>query len=212
MSYIIRNEYEADHRRVEELTRDAFWNLYVPGCDEHFLVHVIRNHPDFIPQLDLVIELDGEIVGSIIYAKSWLEDETGQRMEIISFGPVSVTPELQRKGIGSRLIQHSLTLAKEMGYKAVIIYGDPGNYCKHGFVSGKKLGISDAEGRFPYAMLALELQPGILLGKQWKYLSSNAYQIDPAEAEEFDKQFKLKKKEFRYTQELFMMSCSAYLD
>jgi len=212
MNLIIRKETEVDHRKVEEITREAFWNLYVLGCDEHYLVHVLRDHPDFIPELDLVIELDGGIVGSIMYAKSWLEDESGNIMESITFGPVSVLPKLQRKGIGSKLIQHSIKLAVELGFKAIVIYGDPVNYCKHGFVSGKKLGISDAEGRFPYAMLALELEPGILQGKKWKYASSDVYEVEPEAAEEFDRLFQPKKKEFSYTQEIFAMSCSAYLD
>ena len=83
---IIRNETEKDYRAVEELTREAFWNVYKPGADEHYFVHMMRKHPDFIPELAFVLELDGKIVGSIMYTKAWLEDETGARREILSFG------------------------------------------------------------------------------------------------------------------------------
>lgn len=212
MKLTIRRETKTDFRRVEEITREAFWNLYVPGCDEHFLAHVLRDCSDFIPELDLVIELDGEVIGNIMYTKSWLENEVGERIETITFGPVSVLPDYQRKGIGSRLIRYSIELAKELGHKAIIIFGDPHNYCKHGFISAKKLKISDLEGRFPYAMLVLELEEGALQNKDWKYISSLAYNISPEAAEEFDKQFEPKKKVYRYTQEEFSISCSAYID
>ena len=78
----IRLETEKDYRAVEELTREAFWNVYKPGADEHYYVHQMRNHPDFIPELAFVLELDGKIVGNIMYTKAWLEDESGARKDI----------------------------------------------------------------------------------------------------------------------------------
>ena len=104
MEVIIRNETENDYRVVEEVTREAFWNLYFPGCDEHYLVHKMRNHPDFLKEFDFVAEYDGKIVGNIMYTRAWLVDEPGKEMEIVSFGPISVLPAYQRKGIGSALI------------------------------------------------------------------------------------------------------------
>ncbi|MBP1694689.1 MAG: Acetyltransferase [Chloroflexi bacterium] len=96
MDILIRNETENDYRAVEEITREAFWNLYFPGCHEHYLVHIMRDHADFLKELDFVAECDGKIVGNIMYTKAWLVDETGKEMDIVSFGPISVLPEYQR--------------------------------------------------------------------------------------------------------------------
>ena len=112
----IRQETEKDYRAVEELTRNSFWNVYKPGADEHFYVHTMRNHPDFIPELAFVLEKYGEIIGNIMYTKAWLEDETGKRKEIVSFGPLCVAPEYQRQKLGKILIEHSFDAARKMGY------------------------------------------------------------------------------------------------
>ena len=112
----IRLETEKDYRAVEELTRNAFWNVYKPGADEHYYVHSMRNHSDFIPELAFVLEKEGTIVGNIMYSKAWLEDETGKRKEIVSFGPLCVAPEYQRKKLGKILIEHSFDVARKMGY------------------------------------------------------------------------------------------------
>lgn len=211
MDIHIRNEEEKDYRIVEELTREAFWNLYVPGCNEHYLTHIMRSHPDFIKELDFVAELDGKIVGNIMYTKSWLIDEQENEMEIVTFGPLCVLPGYQRKGIGGALIRHTLPLAKQRGAKVLAILGDPHNYCKHGFKNAMDLGISAMNGDHPFGMLALELEPGTLAGRNWKYRYSDVYEIDDQEAEAFDKTFPKKEKEYRYTQERFSMSIRAFL-
>ena len=100
----IRNEEERDYKKVEEVTRAAFWNLYVPGCDEHYLTHIMRSHEDFIRDLDFVIEVDGEIVGNIMYTKAKLIDESGEEKDILTFGPVCILPEYQRAGYGKKII------------------------------------------------------------------------------------------------------------
>ena len=102
---IVRNEKETDHRHVEELIRKAFYNLYVPGCTEHYLARVMRGHEDFIPELDLVLELDGRVIGSILYTKAKLSDAAGKEKEILTFGPVCIAPEYQRMGYGRRLME-----------------------------------------------------------------------------------------------------------
>lgn len=211
MKITIRNEQEQDFRRVEEVTREAFWNLFVPGCDEHYLVHIMRKHPDFIANLSLVALYENEIIGSIMYTRSWLFDESNNRMETLTFGPISVLPHFQRKGVGSELILYSVEMATKNGEKAIIIEGHPQNYCKHGFKCAKDCRISDMDGRFPYSLLVLELQKGSLQGHTWRYCSSDVYNVDPEEAMEFDKQFEPKKKEYRHTQEEFSIARSAYL-
>lgn len=106
--YIIRQETKADHQTVETLTREAFWNQSVPGCNEHYFVHTMRQHPDFVPELDLVLEREGKIIASVLYTHSWLEDQAGNRHRILTFGPLSVHPACQRKGYGKALLEESL--------------------------------------------------------------------------------------------------------
>jgi putative acetyltransferase len=208
---IIRNETENDHRVVEELTREAFWNLYSPGCVEHYLVHQMRDHPDFLKELDFVAEVDGKVVGNIMYTKAWLIDESGQEMDIVTFGPISVLPEYQRKGIGSALIGHTKHIAIKHGAKAIVILGDPHNYCKHGFKSSKDLNISDLNGDYPYGMLALELEEGALAGGKWQYRYSPVYEIDEKDAADYDNRFVKKEKGYSTTQEIFSIAFRAYL-
>ena len=211
MDIMIRNETEKDYRVVEEITREAFWNLYCPGCNEHYLVHTMRNHADFLKELDFVAEYDGKIVGNIMYTKTWLIDEAGRETEIVSFGPVSVLPAYQRKGIGSALITHTRNIAMQNGARAIVILGDPHNYCKLGFKSSKDLNISDMNGNYPHGMLALELEEGALAGHNWKYRYSDVYEISAAEAEAYDQGFVKKEKGYRYTQEIFSIAFRSYL-
>jgi predicted N-acetyltransferase YhbS len=168
MEVLIRNEREENYWAVEEVTREAFWNLYVPGCSEHYIVHTLREHKDFIRELDYVAIVDGRVVGNIMYTRAFLASEEGKSLEIASFGPLSMHPEFQRMGIGSRLVRHSLPAARRLGFGVVAIYGAPHNYCKHGFRNGKDLSISDGNGNFPHGLLALELAPGLLAGQHWR--------------------------------------------
>jgi putative acetyltransferase len=207
----IRNECEEDFKEVEELTREAFWNLYVPGCDEHYLAHLLRTHPDFIPELDLVAVCNGTIIGNIMYTKSHIVDELNNKIDTITFGPISVLPDYQRRGVGTALIQHSRKIAVDMKYRAIIIQGHPNNYCKHGFKSSFDFAMSDSEGNYPYGLLVLELEHGALQGHRWKYYLSKAYESNIKAADEFDKKFICKNKEYRYTQEEFSIASRAYL-
>jgi len=208
---IIRNENEKDFREVEALTREAFWNLYIQGCDEHYLVHKMREHPDFIKYLDFVAVADDRIVGNIMYTKSFILDESGERIETITFGPLCVHPEYQHKGIGSALINHSKQVAIENGHRAILILGHPHNYCRHGFKVSKDYNISDAEGSYPFGQLALELADGALDGVRGKFYCSDVYNIDTEAVDEFDKQFEFKRKEYRHSQYEFQLACRAYV-
>jgi len=207
----IRNEMEEDFREVEELTREAFWNLYFPGCNEHYLVHSMRNHQDFIREMDFVAEYRGKIVGNIMYTKAWLINENGKEEEIISFGPLSVLPKYQRRGIGTALVNHTKEIALKKGTKGIVIYGDPHNYCKHGFKSAKDLNISDMNGEYPHGMLALELEEGAFGGDRWKFRYSNAFNVNEQEVEIFDKTFEIKEKGYRYSQDIFSIAFRSYV-
>ena len=204
--YSIRLEKPEDYRAVEELTREAFWNVYKPGADEHYFVHQMRSHPDFIPELAFVAELDGRIIGNIMYTKAWLEDETGRRKEILSFGPLCVAREYQRHKVGKALIEHSFEAARRMGYDVNINFGNPGNYVGRGFVSCKKENVSFAvEGNYPTALLVCELVPDALDGRKWMYIPSTAADCceDTAAVEAFDALFPPKEKKWMPSQEEF---------
>ena len=202
----IRLETEKDYRAVEELTREAFWNVYKPGADEHYFVHMMRSHPDFIPELAFVLEKDGEIIGNIMYTKAWLEDEKGDRKEVLSFGPLCVAPKYQRQKLGKILIEHSFDAARRLGYDVNINFGNPGNYVSRGFVSCKKKNVSFVvPGNFPTALLVAELIPGALDGKSWMYIPSTAADCcdDAAAVEAFDASFPPKEKKWMPSQEEF---------
>lgn len=211
MDFTIRNEKAEDFNQVENLTREAFWNLYVPGCNEHYLIHIMRDHPDFVKKLDFVAEYNGEIIGNIMYTKAWLYSEDGIKIEIASFGPISVLPKYQRKGVGSVLIRHTIDIAKNDGIGVIVIFGDPHNYCKHGFKSSKDFNISDMNGEYPYGMLALELKQGTVKGHNWKYKYSPVLEINEADAEKYDKKFENKEKEYTPSQEIFSIAVRSYL-
>jgi predicted N-acetyltransferase YhbS len=205
MKTIIRNETPADYRSVETLTREAFWNQNGPGCEEHYFVNQMRNHPDFLPELAFVLELDGQLIGNVMYTKSWLVDEQGNRKTILSFGPVSIHPDYQRKGYGKQLLEHSFAAARELGYDVIVIFGDPGNYVARGFQSCKKHNVCLEGDRFPTALLVKELTPGALSGKHWRYLPSSAEDCcsDQQAVDAFDAAFPPKEKGWQPSQEAF---------
>lgn len=182
----IRNEKRADYEKVEKITREAFYNQYISGCVEHYLVHIMREHEDFIPELDFVIELNGEIIGDIMYTKAKLVDEERNQKEILTFGPISILPEYQRKGYGKMLMEHSFEKAKEMGYDTIVIFGAPSNYVSCGFKSCKKYNISTEDGKYPAAMLVKELLPDQLLGHKWVYFDSPVMAISEEAAKVYD--------------------------
>ncbi len=210
-SFKIRNEVGSDYRNVEEMTRKAFWNLYVPGCSEHYLAHVIRSHEDFLPELDLVMEVNEQVVGSIMYTKTTLVDDTGAKKEILTYGPVSILPEFQRRGYGKVLIEYSFERAVGLGYDVIVIFGDPANYVGRGFKSCKKYNICVADGTFPSAMLVKELIPGALDGRRWVYHQSPAFDIDEQAMQLFDETFEKMEKAYHPSQEMFYIHSNSIL-
>lgn len=206
---IIRNETENDYETVESITREAFYNIYIPGCLEHYLVHVMRSHEDFIKELDFVMELDGEIIGNIMYTKSSLTDESGVKKEILTFGPLCVKPAYQRKGYGKMLMSHSFEKARELGYDVVVIFGSPANYVSSGFVSCRKHHICLEGDKYPAAMLVKELKPGALDEKKRYYHDSPVMAVSEEDAAAYDAALeKLEKKHLPSQEEFYIMSHS----
>ncbi len=183
---IIRKETPADYHDTEAMTQRAFWNLHVPGCSEHYLVHKLRNDKDFVPELSRVAELDGKIVGAIYYARAKVNDT-----EVLSFGPLCVDPDLQKKGIGGVLLRETLALAKELGFNAVIIFGEPDYYPRFGFKPCDVFGITTAEGENFPPFMGLELKEGALsaLSGGKFYEAPVYYDLPENEVEEFNKLF-----------------------
>lgn len=208
----IRNERESDYKNVEDITRKAFYNVYVPGCMEHYLVHIMWGHEDFIPELDFVIEVDGQTVGNIMYTKSKLTDEGGTEKEIVTFGPVSILPKYQRKGYGKMLIEHSLKRAAELGYEAVVIMGSPANYVGSGFQCCRKYNVCVEKGKYPAAMLVKELKSGALDGRLWFYSDSPVMNVDEREAQAFDDGLEKMEKKWMPSQEAFYIMSHAFVE
>lgn len=213
LEIMIRPENEADYFPVEVLTREAFWNLYRPGCDEHYTTHMIRDHEDFLPNLTFVAEVDGKIVGSIMYARSWVISELGEKVETATFGPLCVHPAWQRRGIGTALIEHSKDIAAQKGFPAILILGDPHNYVKHGFKTGKDMRVSTLDGRYPLGLLVLELRPGFFASShQWKLQTSSVCEFEAVQVDAFDAHFPPKEKKHQYSQDLFSMLVRAVVE
>lgn len=205
----IRNEKKEDYRIVEEITRKAFYNLYVPGCTEHYLVHIMRGHKDFIPELDFVIELDDKIIGNIMYTKAELLDQNGERKEILTFGPVCIEPKYQRKGYGRILIEYSFEKAASLGYDVIVIFGNPANYTGRGFKSCKKFNVCTDNGKYPAAMLVKELIPGVLDGRKRIYHDSPVMSVSEEKARQYDDSLeKIEKKILPSQEEFYIMSHS----
>ncbi len=212
MKITLRPEEAKDHHRVEEVTREAFWNMYTPGCNEHLLVHHLRQAEQFVAALDFVALDGGEIVGNIMYVEAKVTGPEGQAHTVLTFGPVSVLPGYQGRGIGSRLITHTAALAREMGYRAILIYGDPEYYKRFGFRVSKEYNITNREGKFPAALLVLELYPGALRGIEGAYYEGDMYyDMDEAALANFDKGFAPKEKGHAKTQDRFLELVDKFL-
>ena len=188
----IRLEKEKDHREVENLTREAFWNVYRPGCVEHYILHTFRKDPAFVPELNFVMEKGGRIIGHVMYARSEICADDGRRIPIMTFGPISIAPEYKRQGYGSRLLRHSMQAARQLGAGALAITGDIAFYGKAGFVVASTKGIhyfaEPRDAEVPYFLIC-ELELGFLDGVTGVYKDPEGYVVDEADVEAFDAHF-----------------------
>lgn len=194
---VIRLEKKEEHREVENLVRESFWNVYRPGCLEHFVLHELRNDADFVPQLDLVMLLDGRIIGQNVFVRAAIKSDSGEDLPIMTMGPICIAPEFKRQGYGKILLDYSLERAKEMGCGAVCFEGSIGFYGKSGFTYASEYGIRYhglPEGADQSFFLCKELSAGYLDGVTGEYSTPAGYFVDEAAAEEFDKQFPPKEK------------------
>ena len=197
-NYIIRLEEKKDYREVENLVRESFWNVYRPGCSEHYVIHVLRDDPAFVPELDFVMEQDGRLIGQNMFMKTVIEADDGREIPVLTMGPIGITPELKRKGYGKELLDYCLEKATEMGFGAVLFEGNIGFYSHCGFDYASKFGIryhdlpEDADSSF---FLCRELIPGYLDDVTGVYQTPQGYYVKDEDVEEFDKQFPPKEKQ-----------------
>ena len=195
--YIIRPEREEEYRDVENLVRESFWNVYRPGCSEHYVIHVLRDDPAFVPELDFVMERDGSLIGQNMFMKTVIEADDGRVIDVLTMGPICITPELKRKGYGKALLDYSLEKTAQLGYGAVLFEGNIEFYGKSGFDYAGRFGIryhdlpEDADASF---FLCRELIPGYLDDVTGVYQTPQGYYVKDEDVEEFDKQFPPKEK------------------
>ena len=194
----IRLEKKEEYREVENLIRESFWNVYKPGCSEHYVIHILRNDPAFVRELDFVMEIDGRLIGQNMFMRTIIESDDGRTIPVLTMGPICVTPELKRKGYGKILLDYSLEKATALGYGAVLFEGNIDFYGKSGFDYARNFGIryhdlpEDADDSF---FLCKELIPGYLEGITGVYQTPQGYYVDDSDVETFDKDFPPKKKE-----------------
>jgi predicted N-acetyltransferase YhbS len=182
-------ERECEWFETEYMTKKAFWNLHVPGCNEHYLVHILRANDDYIPELSRVAEVDGKIVGTIMYSKAYVMDGE-KRTDVITFGPLCIDPEYQKRGIGGELLEKTMQLAREQGYRAIIIFGEPEYYPRHGFKTCDHFKITTKDGKNFNAFMGIELIPGGLDGVKGKFYESKVFDDSYSDkVEEYDKKF-----------------------
>ena len=210
--YTIRLEEKKDYRAVENLVRESFWNVYRPGCSEHFVIHVLRDDPAFVPELDFVMlqsvqenalvdhpiaEQEGSLIGQNMFMKTVIEADDGRVIDVLTMGPIGITPELKRQGYGKALLDYSLEKAAELGFGAVLFEGNIDFYGKSGFTYASEFGIryhglpEDADTSF---FLCKELIPGYLDGITGVYQTPQGYYVKDEDVDEFDKSFPAKKK------------------
>ena len=199
-NYSIRVEEESDYSTVESLVRQAFWNVYRPGCTEHYILHHLRNCPDFIPELAFVMEVDGKIIGQNVFVKAQITKDDGTAFPILTMGPICIANEYKRKGYGKILLDYSLEKAKVLGYGAVCFEGNIDFYGKSGFDFASKFGIKYhglPEGMEADFFLCKELKTGYLDGITGVYATPKPYFVaeeNPEDFEAFDAQFPAKEK------------------
>ncbi|MBQ3266008.1 MAG: N-acetyltransferase [Ruminococcus sp.] len=196
-NYTIRLEEEKDYRAVEELVRESFWNVYRPGCSEHYVIHVLRSDPAFVKELDFVMEQDSRIIGQNIFMKTVIEADDGRTIPVLTMGPICIANDLKRKGYGKALLDYSLEIAAALGFGAVLFEGNIDFYGKSDFDYASKFDIRYhdlPEGADSSFFICKELIPGYLDGVSGVYQTPQGYYVDDADVEEFDKQFPNKEK------------------
>jgi predicted N-acetyltransferase YhbS len=200
MDIIIKQTEKGFFFQTENLTREAFWNIYKPGCDEHLVLHNIRKSENYIKELDLVAFFNQQLIGHIIFSKAKVIDSMNLEHEILCVGPISVLPEFQNKGIGSELIEYSISMARRLGFIGMILFGNPDYYHRFGFKNAKEFEITTKDLQNFEPFMALQLQEKGMEKLKGKFYEDTAYMIDQSELTVFEKKFPEKEKKKTETQ------------
>jgi len=190
----VRKTDKSEFCQTEHLTREAFWNMYEPGCSEHLVLHQLRKSNSYISTLDLVAVYKKQIIGHIISTKAHVTDAHNSTHEVLCVGPVSVLPSWQGNGVGSKLLKNTITKAKDLGFNGLILFGNPDYYHRFGFKNAKEYEISTKTNQNFDPFMALELNEGSLESVQGKVFEDTAFETKQNEVNEFDKSFPSKKK------------------
>ena len=194
---VIRLDKTEEYREVENLVRESFWNVYRPGCSEHYVIHVLRDDPAFVKDLDFVMEQNGRLIGQTMFMKTRIDADDGRTIPVLTMGPIGIIPELKRRGYGKMLLDHSLEKARELGFGAVLFEGNIGFYGKSGFDYARKFCIRYhdlPEGADDSFFLCKELIPGYLAEITGVYQTPTGYYVNDSDVDEFDKQFPYREK------------------
>ncbi len=194
---VIRLERGEDHREVETLIRESFWNVYRPGCSEHYVIHVLRDDPAFLPDLDFVMEKDGRLIGQNMFMKTVILADDGRTIPVLTMGPICIAPDLKRRGYGKKLLDYSLEQAAAAGFGAVLFEGNIAFYGRSGFDYASRFGIRYhdlPEGADASFFLCRELIPGYLDGITGVYQTPQGYYVADEDVEAFDRGFPPKQK------------------
>jgi len=200
MKPLIQPTTQKDFKITENLTREAFWNVYKPGCDEHLVLNKLRNSKSYISKLDLVAVFENKIVGHIISTKAKVIDSRDFENEVLCLGPVSVNPEFQKNGIGSKLINESIKVASELGFSGIILFGNPEYYHRFGFKNAAIYNITTKDGQNLEPFMALELQWNGLKNVNGRFFEDECFSTNETELVEYEKQFPFKEKIVTETQ------------
>lgn len=194
MEIEVRRVRPEDYPATEHVMREAFWNHFVPGCDEHYLLHTMRTCSAFVPELDLVATADDDVVGNVVCMRSVIEGDDGETREVLTLGPIAVLPTYQSAGVGAALIERTKVVARSLGFGALMLCGDPAYYARRGFIPAESLGIRTADDAYAVALQACELSENALAGAAGRYVEDDVYEVDEDAAAAYDRAFPVKER------------------
>lgn len=194
MNLLVKQTNQNDFAITENITRESFWNVYKPGCSEHLVLHNLRKSKSYIKELDLVAFYSDQIVGHIISTKAKVVDSLKKEYEVLCVGPLSVLPDFQKKGIGGKLLKESIKIAKRLGFRGMILFGNPDYYQRFGFRNAKEFEITTKDYQNFEPFMALELFENALTGVKGRFIEDESFNVNEDELNEYEKQFPYKEK------------------
>ena len=189
-------ETENDYFEVENMVRNSFWNIYRPGAFEHYIVHNLRDDESFLENLTYVMESNDEIIGYIGYSVGFI-DYGDERIDAVVLGPLAIHEDFQNQGLGSKLIYHTLNLAKDDDIPFVFVVGDEDYYRRFGFISASEYDLylegTDTGDECPFFMIRV-FDESKLKRRTGIFHNPEVFDVDSQDVDEFDKRFEYRQK------------------